>query len=280
MATKNKATTTDQPADNNDDVFNQTASADNGPLAPAANPFEGASDAARQHSGADHGRIDSDVDELAARAQAKRDRSEAEAQAGNNDDDPPVDPSGEGSFFMDLTKGDKFELVPLGTKAVASCTAAEAVLSGAGNPMINLRVKLERVLQAPGASNPDSYRNRSVRDRLMFIPPNEVLGKRGTIWRAKQAFDAFGVEWDAKAFRTQAEFMEWLIAKADLFVGSVAEVTIGVDDGTNGGTQAKQINPETGEPYNDKNTIASYRPYNASAVAASRAPASDEDLPF
>lgn len=206
--------------------------------------------------------------------------ADAAAHSGATGDNTPIDiESGDQvttGFFMDLTKDDGFELIDAGTRAVVSCVAAEAVVSSNGNPMLNLRVKVERVKGAPDMSKAPKYKNRTVKDRLMFIPPNDVTGSRGTIWRAKLAFKAFEIEWDARAFRTQKEFMDWLIAKAELFIGAVAEVTIGIDDGTSGGTKAPKIDPETGEPYPPKNTIGQYFKYSP-AVAAQDA---TEDLPF
>lgn len=206
-------------------------------------------------------------------------RKRIEADAAKHSGNVPVDENGEQvttGFFMDLSKPDDFELIAAGTRAVVSCVAAEAVLSGNGNPMLNLRVKIERVKGAPDMSKAPMYRNRSVKDRLMFIPPNEQTGSRGTIWRARLAFQAFDIAFDARAFRTQSEFMNWLQAKAELFIGSVAEVVIGVDDGTAGGTKAPQIDPNSGDPYPPKNTVAQYFKYNAQAASA---PATD-DLPF
>jgi len=209
---------------------------------------------------------------------------EADASAHSGNDNTPVDiETGEQvttGFFMDLTKDDGFELIAAGTRAVVSCVAAEAVVSSAGNPMLNLRVKIERVKGAPDMSKAPTYRNRSVKDRLMFIPPNETTGSRGTIWRARLAFKAFDIEFDAKAFRTQKEFLDWLTAKAELFIGSVAEVVIGVDDGTSGGTKAAQVDPNTGEAYPPKNTIAQYFKYAPVASVGGLPDTGTGDLPF
>lgn len=206
------------------------------------------------HAGTDHGAIEP-------------------AEAGRN---VPVDVETGTPFFMDLTTGTEIELIPIGVRAVVSCTAAEAVLSAAGNPMINLRVKIERVVKAPDMAKSATFRNRAIRDRIMFIPPNDVTGSRGTLWRAKQAYDAFGIEWPKLQFRTQREAMDRFAQDAESFVGSVAEIIVGQDDGTNGGKKTPEINPETGEAYPPKNTIAQYWKYNPAPAAAT----SDEDLPF
>lgn len=206
---------------------------------------------ASQHSGMDHG--------------ATGDNTPIDITTGN---------AVTGGFFMDLTKEDDLALIDVGTRLVVSCTAAEAVISSGGNPMINLRVKAERVVSAPDMDRAVFYPNRSIRDRLMFIPANPTTGKRGTIWRAKQAIEAFGVAFDAQAFRSQADFMAWLRAKCEALIGSVCEITVGVDDGTNGGTKEPEKDPATGDPYPPKNTIARFYPYKPAAAT------STEDLPF
>jgi len=265
------------PAADPSDIFAPVAPAAD----PAANPALDAAFAAETNAPA--GTID--FGKLAADARANADarkaiEADANKHSGATGDNTPVDiETGEpvtSGFFMDLTKESDFELIAAGTRAVVSCVAAEAVLSGNGNPMLNLRVKIERVKGAPDMSKAPKYRNRSIKDRLMFIPANEETGSRGTIWRARLAFAAFDVPFDPQAFRTQADFMNWLHAKAELFIGSVADITIGVDDGTSGGTKAPQIDPNTGEAYPPKNTIAQYFKYNPVATSA---PATS-DLPF
>jgi hypothetical protein len=268
-------------SNNADDIFNNSAAPADKPTPPADKPTPPADAAAfDQAIGATPPAASSGID-FAAASEALRAKREAEAARQDSGDNTPIDiNSGEAvttGFFMDLTKDDDFELIPAGTRLVVSCTAAEAVVSSAGNPMINVRVKSERVVNAADMSKAAWYRNRSIRDRLMFIPPNETTGSRGTIWRAKLAFKAFGVEFDARAFRTQADFLAWLTEKAELMIGAVCEVVVGVDDGTQGGTKAAQVDPKTGEPYPPKNTIANYYAYNPSTPAAT---ASAEDLPF
>ena len=213
---------------------------------------------------------------------AERKRIEADARQHSGEiGNAPVDiNTGEmvtTGFFMDLSKDDDLTLVDKGTRAVVVCTAAEAVVSSGGNPMLNLRVKIERVVAAPDPSKAPFFRNRTIKDRLMFLPPNPETGSRGTIWRARLAFKAFDIEFDARAFRTQAEFMDWLQAKAELFIGSVAEIVVDIDDGTSGGTKRAQIDPQTGEAYPPKNTIGQYFKYNAPAASAT---SGKDDLPF
>lgn len=195
--------------------------------------------------------------------------------------DQPVDDAniGDGDFFIDMTKADeKLQPMAIGTRLVVSCSGAEAKISGSGNPMIVLRVKVERVVSTPNASTDTSaYKNRTVRDNLLFIPPNPDTAYRGTIWRANQAIRAFGVEPDRGVYRTKAAFMAMLQDKAEELVGAICEVELGIDDGTSGGTKAPAIDPATEEAYPPKNTITRYYPYKpASFIATER----DDDLPF
>lgn len=214
---------------------------------------------------------------------ALSERQRLAREAGHN---APIDTEtgapAETAFFLDLTKAGDFELVPAGTRAVVTCTAADAVISSAGNPMLNVRVKIERVISTADMSTALMWRNRSVKDRLMFIPPNPDTGSRGTIWRVQQAFKAFGVEYDPRAFRTQDDFMGWLRGKADQLVGLVCVALITIDDGTSNGTKAPQIDPATNEPYPSKNAIGGYYVYNPNApINQPSAPSGkNDDLPF
>lgn len=273
MPKKNQPATADQVA--TDEMFAPVA-----PPADAPTPTEAALNAAfdAEANAPTPGGID--FAKLAEDARAASHTHSGTDHGGTGDNTPIDVETGEpvtSGFFMDLSKPDDFELIDAGTRAVVSCTAAEAVVSSAGNPMLNLRVKIERVKGAPDMSKAPKYRNRSVKDRLMFIPPNDVTGSRGTIWRARLAFKAFDIEFDARVFRTQKDFLDWLTEKAELFIGSVAEVVIGVDDGTSGGTKAPQLDPQTGEPYPSKNTVAQYFKYAPVAQGGSVA---TEDLPF
>lgn len=166
-----------------------------------------------------------------------------------------------GTFFLDLSKADEeIKLIAAGTRAVIVCTASEAKISATGNPMIVLRVKAERIVNVPRTVSDDeavTYRNRTIRDNLIFKAPSD--GNRGTLWRVKAAFEAFDIEWSARAFRTQGEFMDWLNDRAAAFIGAVAEAEIGIEKG-NG------VNQATGEKYNDRNVIARYHKYTAPAV--------------
>jgi len=207
------------------------------------------------HSGMDHGRVDE----------------------GSTDEDSDLD--GDGDFFINMAKADeKLKPMPIGTRLVVSCTGAEAKISGSGNPMISLRVKAERVVSTPDTSTDTrSFRNRTIRDNLLFIPPNDETGYRGTIWRANGAMRALGVEPDHGVYRKRSEFMNMLTLKAQELVGAVCEIEVGIDDGTANGTKPAEIDPATGDPYPPKNTVARYYPYKPAPVAAAM---DDSDLPF
>lgn len=271
---------TDQTA--NDDIFDQTA-------APAAN------DAADREA-ALAATIDNGDDPF---AEADKRRAAGEppiegidfeqlrqrqaemraAQAASGDDSAPAG-DGDGNFFINMAEADKrLEPMPIGTRLVVSCSAAEAKVAGSGNPMISLRVKVERVVSTPLASTDTrSFKNRTLRDNLMFIPPDPDRDYRGTIWRSNGALKAFGVEPDKGVYRTKAAFMAMLQAQADRVRGCVAEVEVGIElnDGSNG--KQVSIDPASGEAYGPKNTIARYYPYKP-PIAASVADDSD-DLPF
>lgn len=185
----------------------------------------------------------------------------------------------DGDFFINMAKADeKLQPMAIGTRLVVSCTGAEAKFSTTGNPMIAVRVKVERVVSTPvTTTDTRAYKNRTVRDNLLFISPNDETGYRGTIWRANAAMRAFGVEPDHGVYRKKSEFLTMLQQKAEELVGAVAEVELGVDDGTKDGTQAPTLDPATGEPYPPKNTIVRYYPYKPIAPTNS---AMDSDLPF
>jgi hypothetical protein len=205
---------------------------------------------------------------------AQRNREAREMH--NIDEDSEV---GDGDFFVNMAKADeKLQPMAIGTRLVVSCSGAEAKVSASGgNPMIALRVKVECVVNTPVATTDTrSYVNRTVRDNLLFIPPNEDTGYRGTIWRANQAMRAFGVEPDHGVYRSKAAFMEMLQRKAEELVGAVCEIELGLDDGTSNGTRAPAIDPSTGEPYPLKNTIARYYQYKPVTPART----DDSDLPF
>lgn len=267
-----------------DSDTDETTEGDVSTIAPDDADVAGAHD--DQPAATDAARVQAEIDEAEAEAPPMRINFDQKPDALNWDqpagvDNTPIDvETGErvtSGYFLDLTSGTELELIPTGTRVIISCTAAEAVISGNGNPMINLRVKVERVVMLPPKIDPNkapSMRNRTVRDRLMFIPPNDVTGSRGTLWRAKQAYNAFGVDWPKLQFRSQAEAMQRFASDAEAFIGAVAEAVIGVDDGTDGGKKKAQINPETNEPYPPKNTIATYYAYKPSMIVK------DEDLPF
>lgn len=179
-------------------------------------------------------------------------------------------------FFIDMTTAEeRIAPMAIGTRAVVSCTAAEAKLSASGgNPMIAIRVKLERVISVPDVTiDTSAYRNRSTRDNLLFTGPNPVTGSKGQLWRCKLAFDAFGVEWDRGIYKTKSAFLAMLTRKAEELVGCVCEVEYGIDanDGSNGKIQYDQH----GDPYPPKNTIARFYPYTPQAAKIA-----DDDLPF
>lgn len=283
-------TTADQTAD--DTIFDQTAAPEGDAAtvspAPAADPetgeviapaldpasaeaFERAAAQARtlasQHSGADHGRVD----------------DEPTSGAFHNAPES-VNAEGDGDFFINMGEADKrLEPMAIGTRLVVSCTKADAQISGAGNPMIVLRVKVERVVSTmDAATDTKTYKNRTVRDNLLFIPPDPDTDYRGTIWRANQAMKAFGVEPDKGIYRTKAAFMAMLARQADLLRGCVCEIEVGIDDGTKNGTQAPPIDPATGEAYPPKNTITRYYPYRPPVAQATTGEVSAgvDDLPF
>lgn len=215
-----------------------------------------------------------DFDVMHAEAElAARNR---EAREMHNQPDNDV---GDGDFFVNMAKADeKLQPMAAGTRLVVSCTGAEAKISGSGNPMIVLRVKSERVVSTPDAAiDTGPYKNRTIRDNLLYIPPNDQTGYRGTIWRANQAMRAFGVEPDHGIYRKKSEFMEMLQRKAEELVGAVCEIEIGIDDGTSNGTRSPAIDPATGEVYPPKNTITRYYPYTPVVSSASVV---DADLPF
>lgn len=262
MADKNKK---------NDDIFADDA--DQQPAATAERETRAAldeqeiaeaADASHTHSGIDHGGTGDDL---------------PPARAQDDGGDLPVAPSG-GEFFIDMKKADERQAPMLaGTMVVVSCTAAEAKTSSAGNPMIGLRVQVQRVQSVPVASTDTrSYAKRTVRDNMMFIPPNDDTGYKGTIWRANQTMRAFGVEPDHGVYRTLGEFMAMLQRKAEEMIGCVAVAELGIDDGTNNGTRAPEIDASTGEPYPPKNVVVRFHKYIAPAA---RVPSGDgDDLPF
>lgn len=184
---------------------------------------------------------------------------ETGAIVGGDGDDPIATAP---AFFLNLADADaEFENIPPGTRAIVVCTGAEAKISGNGNIMIDLRVKTERIVTTPNNDpNADRFRNRTIRNNVMFIAPNPVTGKRGTLWSAKLTFEAFGIEWAARGFATQAKFMQWLHASAEQFIGGVAEAEIGIEK--NDGN----INPSTGEAYPPRNVIARFHKYDPPAV--------------
>lgn len=192
--------------------------------------------------------------------------------------------SGDGDFFIDMAKADE-RLKPMvpGSRLVVACSHAEAKLSGNGNPMIQIRVRVERVLIAVPSVDPNfntdtaTWAKRVMRENMMFIPENPVTGSKGTIWRSNLTMRAFGVQPDHGQYRTKAAFMEMLARQAELMIGNVAECEIGIDDGTNNGTQPAQIDAATGEPYPPKNVVSRFYPYNAAPALTAR---KDTDLPF
>ena len=233
------------------------------------------------------------IDDTAA-AQRAMDFSELPAISGytgvnHGGDTADTGNEGDGAFFLDLSKPDEpIKPMPIGTRAVVSCKGAEAKVSSAGNAMLVLRVQVQRVRLAQGASAEEikTYDKRTVKDNVMFIPPNPVTGSRGTIWRAQQAFAAFGVPWPAQQFRSQAEFMAVLTELAQAFIGAVAVTEFGIE-----ASDPNNINAETGEPWPPKNTVTRYSKFvpEAGALprnvpvqigAVPRAVDNDEDLPF
>jgi hypothetical protein len=187
-------------------------------------------------------------------------------------------------FFMDLSKADEaIALIALGTRAIVSVQRAEAVLAASGNPMIKLGLKTEKITDRPAGVREDDtafWRNRSIRDNVLFIAPNPITGKAGTLWRAKQVFDAFGVPWADRNFRSKREFMDWLEEIAPAFIGAVAEAVIGIERSS--GADA------SGKAYPDRNTITNYSAYTATPhgsgpIAPAAAALGDDDgddIPF
>lgn len=219
------------------------------------------------------------------RAARKAAATDAEPTSGAFHNAPEnVGEDGDGDFFINMADADKrLEPMAIGTRLVVSCTKADAQISGAGNPMLVLRVKVERVVSVMDAkTDTRGYKNRTVRDNLLFIPPDPDTDYRGTIWRANQAMRAFGVEPDKGQYRTKAAFMGMLQRQADLLRGCVCEIEVGIDDGTKNGTQPPAIDPATGEAYPPKNTITRYYPYKppVASVPSGEVSAGVDDLPF
>lgn len=267
----------DQTADQNqtaDEIFDQTAgNGDAVPPAPPADP-----DTGEVIDADDNGRA-LEASDLTATDFAEIAADRAAAVTGVDHDE-----HGDGDFFINMGEADKrLEPMAIGTRLVVSCTKADAQISGAGNPMIVLRVKVERVVSTmDAATDTKTYKNRTVRDNLLFIPPDPDTDYRGTIWRANQAMKAFGVEPDKGIYRTKAAFMAMLARQADLLRGCVCEIEVGIDDGTKNGTQAPPIDPATGEAYPPKNTITRYYPYRPPVAQATTGEVSAgvDDLPF
>lgn len=249
----------------NDDIFDQTA-------APEVDPMDrqriedetDAAEVAREAAGTTTGYSAPDDD-----------KDPDQPEDGEDDDDDQTGDLDDGDFFINMAKADeKIKPMEIGTRLIVSCSAADAKISASANPMIALRVTVERVVSTPNASTiTTSYRKRSVRDNLLFIPPNEETGYRGTIWRANQAMRAFGVEPDHGEYRSRAAFMAMLQTKAAELRGAVAEIEVGIE--MNDGSDGREIQRDgSGEPYPPKNTIVRYYPYSPPAAPPV------EDLPF
>lgn len=190
--------------------------------------------------------------------------------AGSPDAPTFIDTSaGDGGSFLDLSKADEIAaLIPKGTRVTVSCRSCEPKLSSSGNPMLNYRMQIERVNEAPIDTPPEMvmmWPKRSIFGRFMFTMPNPATGSRGTIGQTRDAFKAFGVEWAARQFRTRDEFMAWLNEIAPLFVGAIADAVVGVDEPNPNNPQS--IDPATGEPYPAKNTVYGFRAANSTANA-------------
>jgi hypothetical protein len=208
----------------------------------------------------------------------------AEAREMHNQPDQGVMP------FIDLSNpNEAFEPMAGSSVVVVNVKGAEPKISSSGNAMIVVRYQVASVLTAPGIGGTEaaSYVNRTIRDNVMFLPPNPVTGKKGTLWRAKKVFDALGVDWAARAFTSQADFMAWLQEAAEDMIGRMAIVTVGIE--MNEGA----TNPETGEPYPPRNVVADIREYQPGNQIKRDNPAArlnprnvpkhienDEDLPF
>lgn len=222
-----------------------------------------------------------DFDKLRADLAA---RASGPANPADADDDPDAGTeSGGDGFFLDMKKAaEAFKPIAAGTRVLLAVTAAERKVSqSSGNSYLMLRVKVERVVSVPAGVSADDaamYRNRTIRDNVNFTPPNPVTGSRGTIWRAKRAFDAFGIAWPMREFRSRADFNDFLDTAAEEFIGAVAEAEIGIEDQQiDPATGKPKADPATGEAYAPKNTIARYHKYAGNAIPAAE---SDDDIPF
>lgn len=201
--------------------------------------------------------------------------------------------------FLDLSKADEAAaLIPKYTRVLVACRSCDAVISKSGNPMLNYRVTIERVIAPPRDTFIDPaiavmWTKRAIFGRFMLTPPNPVTGSRGTIGSTRAAFEAFGVPWAPRQFATADDVLSWLREVAPLFVGSIAEATIGVE--TPDPTKPESYDPATGELWPDKNSVYGFKRYDPAKAQAPIAggPAvrnpvrsvpqsidSDEDLPF
>jgi hypothetical protein len=304
MSPKPKTTDDQTETPAADEIFDQTAGS-GVPPAPAADPDTGevidADDTGRgleqsDLTADDHAEIAAeraantpgfDFAALAAKQRSAREAAatDAEPTSGPYHNAPEsVGEEGDGDFFVNMAEADvRLEPMAIGTRLVVSCTKADAQISGSGNPMIVLRVKVERVVSTiDAATDTKTYKNRTVRDNLLFIPPDPTSDYRGTIWRANQAMKAFGVDPDKGIYRTKAAFMAMLARQADLLRGCVCEIEVGIDDGTKNGTQPPAVDPATGEAYPPKNTITRYYAYRppVAQAATGEVSAGVDDLPF
>lgn len=198
----------------------------------------------------------------------------------DSNDQATEQPYKQQSFFLDLAQADiERKLIPAGVKVALAVSGAEAKLSANGNLMIPLRMTIQRVENVPvgmvvSTAERNSWIKRAIRDNILFIPGNEALGKTGTLWRAKLIFEAFGVTWDPKQFRTEAEALNWASQKAEEFIGAVCFGVLGTEK-----ENPNNVNPETGELYPPKNIVTKYERYVATQTL-SKPYISDEDIPF
>lgn len=209
------------------------------------------------------------------------------------------DTASDAAPFIDLAKADEIAaLIPAGTRVLASIVACDPVISGSGNPMLNYRSRIERVIVPPANVPADvvmTWPKRTIWGRFMFTPPNPVTGSRGTMPMTQKAFEAFGVPWASRSFGTRAEFMAWLAEVAPLFVGAVAEALVSIEKSNPNDPRSYDA---SGELYPDRNGLYAWRVYTArpnttltgaprpnapSAAPVRNVPQSienDEDLPF
>jgi len=185
-------------------------------------------------------------------------------------------------IFMDLSNPDEeFSPIPAGAQVVAQVKGAEFRISSKGNIMIAVRYTVTEPF-GPAPADAASWRNRTIRDNVMFMMPNPVTGSKGTIWRVKRTFAALGMPWTGRPFATEQDYHDWIHEQAEEMIGRLSVLELGIEDSSG-------VNPETGEAYPPRNVITAQKVYTAPAprnvairANAANTPAAfdPDDLPF